>query len=148
MNYKYSQFRHGMKCTCEIDGTKITDAKISINRDGQVYICQNKENGATATNKLGYKYSWLILSKNEDFEEDMQDVTNLILKGVSKPKMEKMKYAVSYELESDPTEFFTTKAKAMDRIEELIDKGATDIYLIELGKVYKVRKTGFELKEV
>ena len=46
------------RVTCTIEGTKITDARISIDEDGRPFICQNERDGADAENKLGYKYSW------------------------------------------------------------------------------------------
>ena len=52
--------KHNQKVTCEIEGTKITDARISINEYGVPYICQNEKDGAHANNKLGYKYSWQL----------------------------------------------------------------------------------------
>ena len=60
------KYQHNQKVTCEIDGTKITDARISINDDGQPYICQNEKKGSNANNKLGYKYSWRL---EEDFTD-------------------------------------------------------------------------------
>ena len=66
------KFKHNQKVTCEIDGTKITDAKISIDKDGTPYICQNEEDGSWAEDRLGYKYSW---SLNKDFTDG--NVTNL-----------------------------------------------------------------------
>ena len=65
-------FKHNQKVTCEIDGKKITDAKISINKDGTPYICQNEKDGITADNLLGYKYSWQL---NKDFTDSL--TTNL-----------------------------------------------------------------------
>ena len=65
-------FRHNQKVTCEIYGTKITDAKISINEDGTPYICQNEKDGTCAEDRLGYEYSWQL---NKDFTND--NVTNL-----------------------------------------------------------------------
>jgi len=56
--------KHNQKVTCEIEGTKITDARISINKDGTPFICQNKQLGAHADDRLGYKYSWML---NRDF---------------------------------------------------------------------------------
>ena len=56
--------KHNQKVTCEINGTKITDARISINKDGSPFICQNEKSGARANNKLGYNYSWML---NKDF---------------------------------------------------------------------------------
>ncbi len=65
-------FKHNQKVTCEINGIKITDARISINEDGTPFICQNKIDGATTDNLLGYKYSWEL---NKDFTDSL--VTNL-----------------------------------------------------------------------
>ena len=53
--------KHNQKVTCEINGIKITDARISINKDGSPYICQNEQNGSPAKNKLGYEYSWGLM---------------------------------------------------------------------------------------
>ena len=64
--------KHNQKVTCEISGTKITDARISINKDGLPFICQNEKDGFYANNKLGYKYSWML---NRDFTSS--SVTNL-----------------------------------------------------------------------
>ena len=66
------KFEHNQKVTCEIDGTKITDAKISIDKGGTPYVCQNEKDGAWTEDKLGYKYSWVL---NKDFTHD--NVTNL-----------------------------------------------------------------------
>jgi len=67
-------FKHNDRVTCTIKGTKITDARISIDKDGYTYICQNEQNGGRAYNLLGFKYSWCI---NRDFTN--RDVTNLKL---------------------------------------------------------------------
>lgn len=67
------KLKHGDRVTCEIGGTKIDNAVISVDRDGTHYICQNKEAGARAENILGYKYSWAF--NPEDPEDD--SVTNL-----------------------------------------------------------------------
>jgi len=64
--------KHNQKVTCEISGTKITDARISIDKDGTPYICQNEQLGAHTNNKLGYKYSWMLY---KDFTGE--NVTNL-----------------------------------------------------------------------
>jgi hypothetical protein len=66
------KFKHNQKVTCEINGTEITDARISIDKDGTPFICQNLEDGSEASDLLGYKYSWKI---NIDFTDE--DVTNL-----------------------------------------------------------------------
>lgn len=76
----YKKFKHGMKVTCTIDGTKIEDAKISINDSGEVFICQNEELGSEADRLLGYKYSWSFIdSPSHDYKEGVYDVKDLIL---------------------------------------------------------------------
>ena len=67
-------FKHNDGVTCSIKGTKITNARISIDEDGTPYICQNEQNGGQAENKLGYKYSWAL---ERDFTDSL--VTNLKL---------------------------------------------------------------------
>ena len=68
-------FKHGDRVTCEIKGTKITDARISIDKDGTPYICQDIVSGADDVNdEFGYKYSWYLSKDLTDC-----DVTNLKL---------------------------------------------------------------------
>lgn len=66
------KFKHNQRVTCEIHGEKITDARISISKDGTPYICQNEWRGDTAENRLGYRYSWML---DKDFTD--YSVTNL-----------------------------------------------------------------------
>ena len=77
-----SQLRHGMRVQCEIMGEKIKDAKISIDSNGYVFICQNVKDGTYTENKLGYKESWLIWrpSHKATFAQEIGDVsvTNLV----------------------------------------------------------------------
>jgi hypothetical protein len=56
------KFKHGDKVTCTINGVDIKDARISINEDGDTYICQNVKRGNLANDLLGYKYSWVLLA--------------------------------------------------------------------------------------
>lgn len=51
---------HGRKVIATLGTTKITDAKLSIDGDGNVFVCQNEVDGGVAENKLGYKYSWML----------------------------------------------------------------------------------------
>lgn len=67
-------FKHGEYVKCTINGTDIDDARISIDKDGRPFICQNKRDGRDAADKLGYKYSWEL---NKEFEDS--NVTNLRL---------------------------------------------------------------------
>jgi hypothetical protein len=58
-------FKTSDKITCQINRTKITDAKIYIHNSYHLsgfkiraYICQNLIAGAPCPDYLGYKYSW------------------------------------------------------------------------------------------
>jgi len=64
--------KHGDYVTCEIEGVKITDARISIS-GSDYYICQNLKRGSHAPNKLGYDSSWQF--RND--EPEVAEVTNL-----------------------------------------------------------------------
>lgn len=65
-------FKHGDRVKCTIKGVDIKDARISIDKDGTPFICQNKKAGWIADDMLGYKYSWILSEESED-----RNVTNL-----------------------------------------------------------------------
>jgi len=67
------KFYHGQKVTCRIMGIEIVDAKISINKAGIPFICQNYMKGINPEDSLGYRYGW---SLNKDFTGE--NVSNLI----------------------------------------------------------------------
>ncbi len=52
-------YKSGQKVTCIMDNALITNAKIQI-QDGNIFICQNIQNGNRCSNRLGYRYSWCI----------------------------------------------------------------------------------------
>lgn len=55
------KYKHGQDITkCKINDTVITDAKISIDKDGAHFICHNLPllAGRNAFDKMGYDYSW------------------------------------------------------------------------------------------
>lgn len=54
------QFVHDTPISCYIKDTEIREAKVSINKSGDVYICQNFKNGNAADDRLGYRYSWSL----------------------------------------------------------------------------------------
>lgn len=66
------EFKHGDRVKCTIEGADIDDARISIDKDGTIFICQNKKAGWIADDTLGYRYSWEL-----DKEFENHDVTNL-----------------------------------------------------------------------
>lgn len=71
------KLRKGMRVTCEIDGARIIDAKIQ-EQDGDFYICQNKKDGYSCKDKLGYDYSLTVKStyvtKLRVLSTDIEDV--------------------------------------------------------------------------
>ena len=73
---KYKDLKHGMYVTCEIGGKKIEDARLSIDEDGRVYICQNEMSGSKGDELFGYKYSWFMAYKG-GYYEDWSDVKNI-----------------------------------------------------------------------
>ena len=66
------KFKHGDRVKCTIEGADIDDARISIDKDGTIFICQNKKAGWIADDMLGYRYSWEL---DKEFEDS--DVTDL-----------------------------------------------------------------------
>ena len=77
---------HGRKVTCNIysnvKGYKrsITDAKISVDDEGDVYICQNILEGNNADDKLGYEHSWIISDTSwGKYEDSSRGCTDLML---------------------------------------------------------------------
>lgn len=64
----YEQLKrlHGKKVTCQFTSNDlIEDGKISVRRDGYIFVCQNKKNGLECVDKLGYRYSWLIATRGD-----------------------------------------------------------------------------------
>jgi hypothetical protein len=61
---KYSDLFQGQPITCTIWWTKVI-GKISID-DGRVFICQDEKAGHDVVAKLGYKYTWYWLNKDQD----------------------------------------------------------------------------------
>lgn len=148
---KLKDLKHGTRVTCEIEGTKIDDAKIAIENE-RYFICQNLEEGSEVEDKLGYKYSWLFGRPETDKELkekiDYFKVTNLKIKKGGRMK----KYKWGVESDYDVT-LFITKAGAKKEISRLIeDEGVyTDsIYLFKVGARFKVKipVIDYELVEV
>lgn len=67
----YSAFKHGQRCTCEIDGKKVSDARINIDPHGDVYIVQEGKDRICISTENG---TYFDSSKEEDYF-----VANLVL---------------------------------------------------------------------
>jgi len=74
---KKLKFKHGQWFSAEIKGIKCW-GKISIDPDGEVFLCQNVQNGCEAENNLGFEYSWTLDRGTPDEIEENQ-VTELKL---------------------------------------------------------------------
>lgn len=129
----YSKFKHGQRITCKIrKGAEypkyISDAKISIDEDGSLFICQNVCSGLRADKKLGYDYSWNITVGKKDFTEGGDGVTEInfldleIGDVINTPTGDKTVLAVCGRL------FFLSKTSLPDQLddgytmEEIIDR--------------------------
>jgi hypothetical protein len=77
---------HGKSVTCEIEGEYIDDAKISVQENGRVYICQNEKKGENTDDKLGHEYSWGISYKGVGYEENNRYCTKITLVTKEKEK--------------------------------------------------------------
>ena len=78
------KYFHNQKVKCEIGGIKIEDAKISINKKGTPYICQNEKNGISTENKIGYRYSWEL---DNNFSNEFVTHLRPALKSFNNPEV-------------------------------------------------------------
>ena len=137
-------FKHNQKVVCEIDGKKITDAKISIDKDGTPYICQNEIDGVTADNLLGYKYSWQL---NKDFTD--YNVTNL------KPLNKTIRYVEIGDIVVDKY-YNENKRMVLDVREKIVGLSECDVFenfdcfytFEELEEDYKLKDEPEEIEEL
>lgn len=106
----------GTRITCTIDGIPIDDAKVQ-KQGGQYYICQNKKDGSSCRDKLGYKYSWV---------ED-SDIKNIIIVGGDALMAE-----LNREIEAIASEELKTQVKAGFRGSclELTETGKQELWYI------------------
>lgn len=68
------ELKHGMRIRCKIHGQIIDDARVSIDPDGGIFICQNYEKGSYAKELFGYKYSWYAGSNGRIFLIAVSDI--------------------------------------------------------------------------
>ena len=74
---RIDQLKDGDRVKCTIMGVKIIDAKISIDKYGCIFICQNRQDGLKASNRKGYRYSWIcyrrgLLIANRSFKGSLK----------------------------------------------------------------------------
>ena len=78
----------GKKFTAEIQGVSVS-GKIQF-ESGKFYLCQNEKNGASCSDKLGYKFSWTI-GDGSIGETKSRDVKNLVTNGLTAREIEECK---------------------------------------------------------
>jgi len=69
-----------MRVKCKIYGEQTNDAKLSIDDDGDVFICQNIAEGSSVDNLLGYRYSWRLCygaQKDKHWSEWVTDLESV-----------------------------------------------------------------------
>ena len=102
---KYSQLKHGMRVRCEIYGKQVDDAKISIDKSGPAFVCQNEEDGMHAEDKLGYKYSLPLAWKDrwatfivglESIDEDTSRTGYSVTTASTLPEKPKSEWQAKY----------------------------------------------------
>ena len=52
------EYKDGDEVTCVISGTTIKDAKVSIDIDNDLFICQEHKTGDYVEDRKGYTFSW------------------------------------------------------------------------------------------
>lgn len=78
---KYSQLRDKMPVTCSIYGVEITDAKLALDKEDHVWICNNElgtwsSDGVEAKlskygiDLQGYKYAHFFAEEDQNADED------------------------------------------------------------------------------
>lgn len=60
------QLKHGQKIKFDFGGYFVDDAKISINKDGNIFICNNVMSVFNADDNLGYKHTYILYDANWD----------------------------------------------------------------------------------
>jgi len=59
-------FESGDFVTCEIDGRKISNARIFVYDENSAFICQNDMDGSISPDMLGFKYAWSINGRSSE----------------------------------------------------------------------------------
>ena len=73
-----TKFKHGDRVTCNINGVKIKDARISMDMCGDMYLCQNDilTFDDKADDSLGYSFSFPITSvDSEEYDIKLKEKT-------------------------------------------------------------------------
>lgn len=73
-------FKSGESFTANIDG-RIVSGKIQIHNN-KLYLCQNEKSGASTSDRLGFKYSWIASHENGVLDDETlayYDVKDLVI---------------------------------------------------------------------
>lgn len=75
--YKGRTFKDGDKIIGTIEGKEV-QGRLSVNRYGEKYFCQDHKNGSVADDLKGYCYSWKFSQKDENTLSDGVVIINVI----------------------------------------------------------------------
>lgn len=117
--------KHGDFITCTIDGVQIKNARVSVNKDGGVYICHNSRtlrklsiplvDTKGCNNKLQYNYSWLAESNTRYYWGGVKD-----LRKVKPPKCKPENYIPENKTNEEPSETIGDLIEEIERLRLMI----------------------------
>jgi len=116
----------GEAVTCYIDRELVTYAEIAVEGE-RIFILQNSKPGAPAISTREYRYSWIISSGGDYYENNNRDCTKikLVNKTISKINtsfMSTLKQTLKRLTRKEPAKTFI-KVGFMDENEDITTKG-------------------------
>lgn len=62
---EYNELKHGARAIATIKGVRVRKARISIDQNGNAFICQDSVRGQSTENMFNFKYAIMFASKGE-----------------------------------------------------------------------------------
>lgn len=123
----------GMRVKVQITSEVITDAKVYVESNSRVYICQDVMDGSESPDKLGYKHSWIVTPVNAEDHTSLigRDLVRSIEVITGENDMEQEAPAKFVRLEKNTElfvkgtvfELYSSYYSALDRSTAFIDEG-------------------------
>ena len=111
----------GKNFTAEIEGVSV-NGRIQFERDN-FYLCQNEKNGSACSDKLGYKFSWVVCNGSIK-EMELGNVKNLVTKGWTAREIEEYKDFQPGDMLINPGTRYDTRV--VHKFEEFLLTSDTD----------------------
>lgn len=102
-----SEINHGDSFSCRIQGRAVTGVINGIEDSDRIYLCNNIKDGARITDRMGKKYSWVVMVRRGILDFAMANVTEFrITRRASKPapKVAAPKRATVKAHDKEPTD--------------------------------------------